>query len=66
MPEEPTLQLNPRKGVTYYVVAGILSGLSRLLFRPKVTGRENIPLSGPVLALHLSAQGVLHGQGRTL
>jgi 1-acyl-sn-glycerol-3-phosphate acyltransferase len=49
MPEEPTLQLNPRKGVTYHVVAGILSGLSRLLFRPKVTGRENIPLSGPVL-----------------
>jgi 1-acyl-sn-glycerol-3-phosphate acyltransferase len=49
MPEEPALQLNPRKGVTYHVVAGILSGLSRLLFRPKVTGRENIPLSGPVL-----------------
>jgi 1-acyl-sn-glycerol-3-phosphate acyltransferase len=35
--------------VVYRLVATILSGLSRLLFRPEVTGRENIPLSGPVL-----------------
>jgi 1-acyl-sn-glycerol-3-phosphate acyltransferase len=49
MPEEATLKLDPHKSVTYRVVASILSGLSRVLFRPKVTGRENIPLSGPVL-----------------
>jgi 1-acyl-sn-glycerol-3-phosphate acyltransferase len=49
MPEHSTLELNPRKTVVYHVVAGILSGLSRLLFRPRVTGLENIPLQGPVL-----------------
>ena len=49
MPEEPTLKLDPRKSVAYHVVAAIISGLSRLLFRPRVTGRENIPLTGPVL-----------------
>jgi 1-acyl-sn-glycerol-3-phosphate acyltransferase len=49
MPEEATLKLNPRKTFAYHVVASILSGLSRVLFRPKVTGREHIPLSGPVL-----------------
>jgi 1-acyl-sn-glycerol-3-phosphate acyltransferase len=49
MPEEPTLKLNPHKSVTYHVVAAIISGLSRLFFRPQVTGRENIPLTGPVL-----------------
>jgi 1-acyl-sn-glycerol-3-phosphate acyltransferase len=35
--------------VTYHVAAAIISGLSRLFFRPQVTGRENIPLTGPVL-----------------
>jgi 1-acyl-sn-glycerol-3-phosphate acyltransferase len=49
MSEEATLKLDPRKSVTYHVVASVLSGLYRLLFRPKVTGRENIPLTGPVL-----------------
>jgi 1-acyl-sn-glycerol-3-phosphate acyltransferase len=49
MPEEATLKLDPHKSVTYRVVAFILSGLYRVLFRPKVTGRENIPLTGPVL-----------------
>jgi 1-acyl-sn-glycerol-3-phosphate acyltransferase len=49
MPDDTTFKLNPRKTAAYHVVAGILSGLSRLFFRPRVSGRENIPLSGPVL-----------------
>jgi len=49
MPGEPTLELNPRKTLAYRVVAGIVVGLARLLFRPSVIGREHIPLSGPVL-----------------
>jgi len=49
MSEEATLKLDPHKSFTYRVVAFILSGLYRVLFRPKVTGRENIPLTGPVL-----------------
>jgi 1-acyl-sn-glycerol-3-phosphate acyltransferase len=46
---EDAFKLNPKKTADYYVVATILSGLSRLLFRPHVSGRENIPLTGPVL-----------------
>jgi len=49
MPDESTLELNPRKTLVYRVVAGILVGLAKVLFRPSVTGRENIPLTGPVL-----------------
>ena len=49
MPEEPTLNLNTKKDLGYRVVAGLISGVSTLLFRPKVTGAENIPLEGPVL-----------------
>jgi 1-acyl-sn-glycerol-3-phosphate acyltransferase len=49
VPEEPTLNLNTSKDLRYRVVAGLLSGLSRLLFRPSVIGAENIPLDGPVL-----------------
>ena len=49
MPARSTVELNPDKTVAYHVVAAILSGLSRLLFRPTVTGQENIPLEGPVL-----------------
>ncbi len=33
----------------YRLCAGIVAGLSKLLFRPTVIGAENIPLEGPVL-----------------
>src|SRR5674476_893277 len=49
MPEQSTVQLNADKTIAYHVVAAILSGLSRILFRPTVSGLENIPLKGPVL-----------------
>lgn len=48
MPDEP-LDLNPDKTVIYRLAAGIVAGLSWVLFRPRVTGRENIPATGPVL-----------------
>lgn len=49
MPEDHHLELNPKKTVVYRGVAGLLTVLSWLLFRPTVVGRENIPLKGPVL-----------------
>ncbi len=49
MSEEPKLNLNTRKDLGYRVVAGLISGLSSILFRPEVTGAQNIPLTGPVL-----------------
>ena len=49
MPEEPTPQLDATKSLTYRAVAGIIGLASRLLFRPSVTGAENIPSHGPVL-----------------
>jgi 1-acyl-sn-glycerol-3-phosphate acyltransferase len=49
VPEDHHLELNPKKTVVYRGVAGLLTVLSWLLFRPTVVGRENIPLKGPVL-----------------
>ncbi len=49
MPSEHHLQLDPRKSLFYRGVALVIRGLALLLFRPEVSGRENIPLSGPVL-----------------
>lgn len=49
MSDEPTLQLNADKTIVYRMVASLVGGVSRLLFRPTVTGVENIPLTGPVL-----------------
>jgi 1-acyl-sn-glycerol-3-phosphate acyltransferase len=49
MAQEHHLQLNPRKTVFYRVIAFILRGLAMVLFRPRVRGREHIPLDGPVL-----------------
>ncbi len=49
MSDETALELNPKKTVIYRVVAGLIIGLSKVFFRPTVTGRENIPLHGPVL-----------------
>jgi 1-acyl-sn-glycerol-3-phosphate acyltransferase len=47
--EEPKLKLDVSKSLTYRAVAGLVSGLSMILFRPSVVGAENIPRSGPVL-----------------
>ena len=49
MTEEQHLELNPAKTFKYRVVAALITGLSWILFRPSVEGRENIPLEGPVL-----------------
>ena len=49
MPEEHHLELNPAKTFTYRVVAALIVAIARVFFRPTVTGRENIPLDGPVL-----------------
>lgn len=49
MSAESALQIDPRKGFVYRAVAGLLTALSALMFRPTVIGRENIPLEGPVL-----------------
>jgi 1-acyl-sn-glycerol-3-phosphate acyltransferase len=49
MSEEHHLELNPRKTPIYYLVSGLLTVLAKVFFRPRVTGRENIPLHGPVL-----------------
>ena len=49
MAAEQDLVLNPHKTFTYRVCAAIIAGLSRVLFRPRVLGVENIPLEGPVL-----------------
>jgi 1-acyl-sn-glycerol-3-phosphate acyltransferase len=49
MAEAQPLQLSERRTFTYRVCAGLVSGLSKVLFRPTVTGAENIPLEGPVI-----------------
>jgi len=49
MAEAQPLELSERRTLTYRVCAALVSGLSRLLFRPTVIGAENIPLEGPVL-----------------
>jgi 1-acyl-sn-glycerol-3-phosphate acyltransferase len=49
MAEAQPLQLSERRTFTYRVCAGLVSGLSKVLFRPSVSGAENIPLEGPVI-----------------
>jgi len=49
VPDESALELNPNKTPVYRVVAAVVVGLSRILFRPTITGREHIPMQGPVL-----------------
>ena len=49
MAEAQPLELSERRTLTYRACAALVSGLSRLLFRPTVIGAENIPLEGPVL-----------------
>jgi 1-acyl-sn-glycerol-3-phosphate acyltransferase len=49
VPETEDLVLDPRKSLTYRVVAALIEALARIIFRPSVEGAENIPLTGPVL-----------------
>ena len=49
MPDGSILRLNDRKSLVYRLAASLVSGLSRLMFRPSVVGAENIPDTGPVL-----------------
>lgn len=43
-------------GFTYYVGRGVLVPLARLIYRPRIEGRKNIPRKGPVIVAsnHLS------------
>ncbi|TFD30881.1 lysophospholipid acyltransferase family protein [Cryobacterium cryoconiti] len=49
---EPT----KRPGFVYFLGYGIMAPIARLVFRPTITGRENIPRTGPVILAsnHLS------------
>lgn len=49
MPQEHHLHLDPHKSLSYRVAALLIRGLAQLFFRPRVRGRQNIPLTGPVL-----------------
>ncbi|HEY5304005.1 MAG TPA: lysophospholipid acyltransferase family protein [Acidimicrobiales bacterium] len=49
MSQEHHLKLNPRKTFFYRVVTVLIGAVARLVFRPSIRGRDNIPLSGPVL-----------------
>jgi len=44
--EESKLTFQPRHGLIYRVVFGPVTALSRLIFSPKVRGRQNIPPTG--------------------
>jgi 1-acyl-sn-glycerol-3-phosphate acyltransferase len=49
MPEASDLVLNPHKTLTYRICAGTVRVVAKILFRPTVTGADNIPLTGPVI-----------------
>jgi len=49
VPEQPRLELDASKSLTYRGIAGLLRLLAKVLFRPVVIGAANIPLEGPVL-----------------
>lgn len=53
--------MNTRPGIVYYVGRAILRPLLWLLFRPRVSGRADVPTQGPVLfvANHLSVWDTL-------
>jgi 1-acyl-sn-glycerol-3-phosphate acyltransferase len=42
-------EIDPRRSALYRVERAIFTGVLRAWFRPKVTGREHIPASGPVI-----------------
>jgi 1-acyl-sn-glycerol-3-phosphate acyltransferase len=45
----PAPELNPDKTPVYWVVSRLVRVLSRVMFRPEVSGIEHIPERGPVL-----------------
>src|SRR6202451_4345728 len=49
MPEAADLVLNPKKTLIYRICAGVVGLPARIFFPPRVTGAENIPLTGPVI-----------------
>jgi 1-acyl-sn-glycerol-3-phosphate acyltransferase len=49
MPEASNFVLNPQKTLTYRTCAAIVRGVAKIMFRPTVTGADNIPLTGPVI-----------------
>ncbi len=49
MPEDTPLELNPEWTPIYRFARGLLRLVAKVLFRPQVSGVENIPLEGPVL-----------------
>jgi 1-acyl-sn-glycerol-3-phosphate acyltransferase len=49
MAEAQPQELSERRTFTYRVCAALVSGISKVLFRPTVIGAENIPLNGPVI-----------------
>ncbi len=61
-PEAPAPQAAPEQakvsgvGFTYYFGRGVLVPLARLVYRPRIEGRKNIPRTGPVIVAsnHLS------------
>lgn len=48
MPDGP-VELNPRRTPLYRFARWLVGGVGRILFRPTIVGRENIPATGPVL-----------------
>ena len=49
MAEAQPHELSERRTFTYRVCAALVSGISKVLFRPTVIGAENIPLNGAVI-----------------
>ena len=80
MAEAPDLVLNPDKTPLYRLRAALVARSRQAALSPDRGGSENIPLTGPVLiapspplerrlrlhAVHVAAQGLLHGEGRCL
>lgn len=54
--EAPTTPKAKRPGFVYFLGYGIMAPIARLVFRPRITGRENIPKTGRVILAsnHLS------------
>lgn len=53
----PDSESTPRRaGLTYKVGRFLIGSLARIIYRPKIEGRENVPMTGPVIfaSNHLS------------
>ena len=60
MSQELHLQLDPRKTLFYRVISTILRVLAAVMFRPSVSGRQRIPLEGPVLVAPIHRSNLDH------